>query len=438
MSRKGRRRWVSALAGFIALIVGVPAALGFPVTRAIQVVTGLTSHALCSQSLISGLDPDRVYAETVRPQAGIGLISWGIRYTLDRKLQEAQVSFLGGFRSRSLYVEGRGCVLGWQGSAAEPAMPAPDPLTIPDTSPRMRTALNGALSKAKAIVVMHDGELLAEAYSADVRLDSRLPGWSSSKSVINAMLGILVRQQRLSMDQRAPVAEWANDERREITLDQLLRMTAGLDLNENHSGFDPASRMLYVERDMAGFAQRARLKSRPGAIWNYTDCNTLILSRIIRDAVGGRAEEVTAFAQRELFAPLGIRNMLIEFDSTGTPVGATHMFAPARDWARFGSLYLNDGAVNGKRILPEGWVAYSSRPTLGTHYAAGFWTAVGRDSLTGLPADAFFASGHLGQKVLIVPSKKLVIARLAVIHKPADGDMAGLEKLYADVVAAMR
>ena len=394
--------------------------MGFPVSQAIRVVTGLTSHTLCSQVFLTGLDADRVYTETVRPQAGVGLLSWGIRYRVDRSARSVRTTFLGGFASQASYVTGSGCVLGGGSSGSpEPVMPETAPV-VPGEK------IAEALQSSNAIVVMRDDEILGEGYAPGYNVTSRVPGWSASKSVINALIGILVRDGRLDVNHRAPIAEWAGDTRREITVDNLLRMTSGLDLDETNSGFDPAARMLFIERDMAAFAVRGPRKLAPGTKMNYTDCNTLILSRILRDVVGG---DVLAFARKELFEPLGIHNMTIELDAAGTPVGATQVFGPARDWARFGMLYARDGVVNGRRVLPEGWVRYSSEPTLGTRYAAGFWTHVGQAS-SRFPGDSFFASGHLGQKVLIVPSQRLVIARFATIHKPADGDMAGLAQLY--------
>ena len=431
MSRRGWRN----VAIVVTLLIGpVPVAMGFPVTGAIRVVTGLTSHTLCSQVLITGLEADKVYAESVRPQAGIGLLNWGIRYKVDRSLREVRTTFLGAFESRAVYRTGLGCVLGLDTAEGTPEAPFAEPGSVTGSvtgNPVLQAVIEQGLRDSKAIVIMRDGQFVGEAYAPGYNQTSRVPGWSASKSVINALTGILVRGGRLSLNQRSLFAEWANDGRREITVEHLLRMTSGLDLDETNSGFDPAARMLFVERDMAGFAIQGPLKRLPGTKMSYTDCNTVLLSRIIRDAVGG---DVTAFARRELFEPLGIRNMLIESDVKGTPIGSTHIFGTARDWARFGALYLNDGVVNGRRILPEGWVRYSSQPTLGTRYAAGFWTNVDQDQRIGMPGDSFFASGHLGQKVLIVPSKQLVIARFAVRHK-SDGDMATLRKLYAAAAA---
>src|SRR5262249_32834706 len=159
-----------------------------------------------------------------------------------------------------------------------------------------------------------------------------LHGYSVSKSVTSALIGILVRQGRLSVETPAPVPEWADpaDPRHAITIDQLLRMTSGLAIADSGNPFCRTTRMLLLERDMAAFAARSRLHASPGATWSYSSGNTLILSRIVRDSVGGRAIDVLRFAHRELFGPLGMRHVTMEFDATGTPVGSTYIFASAR------------------------------------------------------------------------------------------------------------
>lgn len=148
------------------------------------------------------------------------------------------------------------------------------------------------------------------------------------------------------------------------------------------------------------------------------------------------------FARDELFKPVGMRHVVIEFDAAGTPIGSTRIYASARDWARFGQLYLDDGKVGDKRILPPGWVAYSTRRTLGSDYAAGFWinasdTANARWRVRhGMPADTFYASGLNGQRIVVVPSQHLVIARLGSTIDPPNYDMPGLARLVSDVIAA--
>jgi CubicO group peptidase (beta-lactamase class C family) len=131
--------------------------------------------------------------------------------------------------------------------------------------------------------------------------------------------------------------------------------------------------MIYLHDDMAGFAVNAPVIAPPGERWAYSSATTQLLARIIRDAAGG-PEQTLALAWRELFNPLGMRSVTLEFDGAGTLQGSTYMLASARDWARFGLLYLNDGVVGGKRILHEGWVDFSAAATLDTDYGAGFWT----------------------------------------------------------------
>ena len=201
--------------------------------------------------------------------------------------------------------------------------------------------------------------------------------------------------------------------------------------------------MKYIESDMAGYAESIELATAPGSSWNYNDGNFVILSHLIRNAVGGRASDVLRFVRRELFAPLGMRNVTLEFDASGNPEGSSQMLATARDWARFGMLYLNYGVVGGMRILPEGWVSYSASPTPNAWvgYGAGFWTNLG-DSFGanyriehGWPRDAFFAKGTIGQYVIVIPSERLVIVRLGRSSNwPPEAD--GVFQLVNDVVAA--
>ena len=184
----------------------------------------------------------------------------------------------------------------------------------------------------------------------------------------------------------------------------------------------------------------------PGADWNYTNGTTLLLSKLIRDNAGGTASSTLAFARRELFDKLGMRHVTLEFDAVGTPIGSSHMLASARDWARFGLLYLDDGVVGGERILPEGWVDYSA--TLTPHseqygYAAGFWTQRGTTGgaayrvKAGLPADSFMARGAYGQYVIVVPSQRLVVARFGTAFTPRD-DMDIVARLVTDVIDTLQ
>jgi len=435
-----------------------------------EVATGFVASVLCSGTYISGLDPQRVFAETTAAMAGAGLISWALDYRLDRANRDVTVTLLGLGRSRAVYHGALGCVLDHGVPIVEANAPALDntppllpeiagPTAVAPQDARLAAALDRAFAepdtppykRTRAVVVVKDGRIVAERYAEGVGIDTPLLGFSATKSVISALTGILVRKGMLTLDRPAPVAAWqkSDDPRRAITVDQLLRHTAGLALGSSLSAslgaaLEPVNRMKFMENDMAAFAEAAPLATPPGSAWNYHDGNYLILSHLIRNAAGGTPQDVLRFARQELFGPLGMRHVAMQFDGAGTPEGSSEMLASARDWARFGLLYLNDGVAGDKRILPEGWVDYSARPTPGgwVGYGAGFWTNRG-DSFGahyriehGWPRDAFFAKGTIGQYVIVIPSEHLVIARFGTtVNWPLDAD--GVSQLVSDVIAAM-
>ena len=435
-----------------------------------RVATGFIAHTLCSETFVSGLDPDRVLSETTAAMPGTGLIIWAVNYRVDRERRDVTVTLLGGGESRAVYREGLGCYVAHDDATVDAALPSaggpaqrallPEvagPSLVEPANPELKLALDRAFAEpdrpplrhTHAVVVLKDGRVVAERYAPGYGIDTQILGYSATKSVISALTGILVRQGKLAVHEPPPVAAWQkpDDPRHAITVDDLLRHTSGLAMGSSlnaslASAIAPVNRMKYVERDMAAFAESADLESTPGSAWNYHDGNTIVLSRLIRDAAGGHAADVLRFARAELFGPLGMRNVTLEFDASGTPEGSSQMLASARDWARFGALYLGDGVVGGQRILPEGWVNYSATPTASAWvgYGAGFWTNRG-DSFGakyrtshGWPADSFYASGTFGQYVVIIPSERLVIARFGTSGNRYD--IEGVSRLVTEVIAA--
>jgi CubicO group peptidase (beta-lactamase class C family) len=452
---------ITCAAVLVALVV---AGAIYRPDRALRASTGTAAHDLCSETFVSQLDPEQVFAESLAPRPGLRWIAWAMQHRVDPSRREAHASLLGALPSRAVFRDGIGCVLvhGNEPIAtvklegivhAAPLLPAiAGPVLVEPAEPRLRAALDTAFLEpqqpphrhTKAVVIVHDGSVIAERYAEGYGINTPILGFSMTKSVTNALVGILVRERRLARGAPAPIAAWQNDAdpRRAVTIEQLMRMNSGLALDETGSGFDPSNQMFYDEPDMAGYAQRAALIAAPATRWSYSSASTHLLARIVRDRVGGTADAVQRFAFRELFDLLGMRSVTLEMDATGTPIGAHYMLASARDWARFGSLYLNDGVVGGRRILPEGWVQLSTAPTLGTAYGAGWWTNRGADPAArhrvdaGIPVDAFFAMGNLGQRIAVIPSERLVIVRMARAHLP-HGDMAGFEKLIVDTIASL-
>jgi CubicO group peptidase (beta-lactamase class C family) len=455
-------KWIAAALVAVALAA---AAIMFRPDRAFRVATGYVAHNICSKTFVSGFDPQTVFAETIE-RDGIRRLRSLLRYHLDRAGGIVDASVAGLFTSRAAFHEGLGCVMllgaeqtyllrsdieALKTPKLPPLLPEiAGPGVIEPADPALKAALDHAfeepetppLRRTKAVVVVRDGSVIAERYADGVGIDTPLLGFSMTKSVINALIGIMTQQGYLSPSIPAPIPEWRAmaDPRHVIEVEHLLRMTTGLALDETNSGFDVSSQMLYLHNDMAGFAVKALPVAPPGTRWAYSSPTTQLLARIIRDAVDG-PEQTLAYAWRELFNPLGMRDVTLEFDGAGTLQASTYMLACARDWARFGLLFLNDGVLGGKRILHEDWVDFSAAATLDTDYGAGFWTnrsehprAKGRVRL-GIPRDAFFASGDLGQRVVIIPSQHMVVVRLGDATDPT-GDISGLGRLVKEVIAA--
>jgi CubicO group peptidase (beta-lactamase class C family) len=458
----------------VAVVLGLAIVLGavFRVDRPLREGVNMTALELCSKAFISGLDPARVFADSIADRAGQRYIARYLRYEVDTGRRDARVrlGLLGLVRATAQFHPGLGCIVIHGGAPANLPTPAqlmaagsnadallPEiagPEVVAATDPRLAQAVNQAFSepgpagvprRTKAVVVIHGGHVIAERYAPGYGVDTPLLGFSMTKSMINALVGVLVLQGRLKISDPAPVSEWStpDDPRHAITIEQLMRMTSGLDLDEENAGFDnPSDRMLYLARDMAGFARSRKLIATPGTRFVYSSGSTQIVSSLVRAAAGPAAIDAFEFADRELFAPLGMRHVTVEVDSTGTMVGCNYMFASARDWALLGLLYANDGIVGDRRILPAGWIDYSTTPTLGTAYGAGFWTARGKGGLAdamrafGLPSDAFLASGNLGQRVMIIPSLHLVIVRMGDATDPTY-DGRGLMLLVRGVVDAL-
>ncbi|WP_340644006.1 serine hydrolase [Phenylobacterium sp.] len=427
---------------------------------AAQVATGLASHQICSAAFVSRIDPEIFRREAVDPD--LGPAHWLMRTEVDREGQSVSASLAGLATTRAVYRGPSGCLVLHGAPPPVPPEPIPAPrpraLTQAPASAAVEEALDRAFAepakpwrRTKAVVILRDGQIVGERYAPGYRPDTAITGWSATKSVTNALVGVLVQQGKLSADGPAPVAAWKGDSRRAISVDNLLRMTSGLALGDSlnaslKSAFDPSAVMLFAVRDMAGFAEARALVGAPGTSWTYADASPTITSRIIRDQAGGTEAAMQAFAHRELFDRLGMEHPTLELDATGTPLGASHMWASARDWARLGQLYLDDGVVDGERILPAGWADDAARPTPGAEqvgYGAGFWTNRGpgpgarRRIALGMPADAYFARGHQGQYVVIVPSARLVVVRLGIT--PAAGnDIEGVARLVAEAIVAVR
>jgi CubicO group peptidase (beta-lactamase class C family) len=272
------------------------------------------------------------------------------------------------------------------------------------------------VSGTRAVVVVDHGRLVYERYAPGFDRHTRLAGWSMTKGITSAMAGILVGQHLLDLHAPAPVEQWQKDDRGRISVEELLHMNSGLSWWEFYAGPSDATRMLFEEADMGKFAERSALRHQPGMVFNYSSGTANILSSIIRSKIGAGYYR---WPYEQLFYKIGMYSAVLEPDAGGTFVGSSYCYATARDWARFGLLYLRDGVWEGQRVLPEGWVAYTRKGGdygPGKGYGAMWWLNTDERRFPGVPSDCYFCDGYEGQYVWVIPSRDLVVVRLALEH----------------------
>src|SRR3990167_7693382 len=223
----------------------------------------------------------------------------------------------------------------------------------------------GGYPDTRAIVVVQGGAIVAEHYAPGFDQGTEMLGWSATKSIMGSLVGLLVDDGVLKLDEPAPVPEWqgAGDPRAKITLRQLLTMSSGLTFSESYVPGNDSIKMLFEAWDMGAMAAAKPLKDAPGTNWSYSSGTTNILSRIVFQATGWTLDGMTRFAQKRLFAPAGMTSALIEPDDTGVQVGSSYAYATARDWARYGLLHLNKGKIGGKQLLSREWIDFAVAPT---------------------------------------------------------------------------
>jgi len=276
----------------------------------------------------------------------------------------------------------------------------------------LNTALDSVFEheeRTRGVVVLYKNKLIAERYGEGFNQSTPLLGWSMNKSIINAMVGIMKQQNRLDLSDKNLFKEWEMDERKNISLNDLMHMSSGLEWNEGYGDLSDVTKMLYKTGSASDYAIAKQFSVKPDSIWLYSSGTSNIISKYIREKINND-KEYHNYPYLELFKKIGASTFCYETDAEGTFVGSSFGYACTRDWAKFGLLYLNDGIANGERILPEGWVKYSYTPAKASNgqYGAQFW--LNPDS----EIDEFMCIGHHGQMVAIIPSQDLVIVRLGL------------------------
>ena len=293
----------------------------------------------------------------------------------------------------------------------------------------------GALNKrTRSLLVIYKDKIIAEKYDTGFDKNSKILGWSMTKSVTATLFGVLEKQRKFDIDTPAPILEWANDKRKRITTSDLLHMNSGLQWVENYSTICDATKMLFQAEDMTLSQLDKPVEHKHNTSWNYSSGTTNLLSGILRKQFKTH-QEYLDFWYTDLIDKIGMNSMVIETDMAGNYVGSSYGWATTRDWSKFGLLYLHKGNWNGEQIFNEGWAKYVATPTNTSdgRYGGHFWLNAG-GHFPDVPREMYYCSGFQGQMVAIIPSLDLVIVRMGLKEDP-DFDFNGMLR---DIMASLK
>lgn len=405
----------------------------------LPIITAFAAKGMCSSVFLANKTPERVAAEDLS-FFPISLAKCKIDY--EEKSVTAKV--LGLARRKVVYREGLGAVIVLDKPEAElmaEAFQIPDPGysqdtlqwplgdVIPEELPegvdyeKLHSVLEEAidnpdaepLKKTLGVAVVYNNELIGENYLEGYDAWTRFHGWSMTKTVTGAMAGALVQEGRLDIRVKTGIPEWDGDERKNITVEDILHMSSGLEWVENYFTISEATVMLMQSDDMFASVKACQLEHEPGTYWNYSSGDANLLSGLLRMAIGDE-KEYLGYAYTRLFHRIGMLNTVVETDASGLFVASSYSYGSTRDWARFGMLFLNEGIFEGDTVLSPEWVDYMKTPAPASdgQYAGTFWLKEpnAENALVDVPEDVFFADGFLGQRVYVIPSRNLVVVRM--------------------------
>lgn len=354
---------------------------------------------------------------------------------IDKENNFATSSALGLLTRKAIYREGLGAVLTLDKSDERTSYLVPKRLKVNNVTPfpygngpqkdtifnnvdykKIDETVNSIFGKDKsrAVVVLYKNQIISEKYEEGFNKDSRILGWSMTKSIMSTVFGVLQHQNKINVQDVAPIDSWQNDARKDITIHNLLQMNSGLEWDENYDEISDATKMLFLERDMTLMQEEKPLKFETNASWNYSSGTSNLLSKILRKQFNTH-QEYLDFWYTDFIDKIGMNSMIVETDLSGNYVASSYAWATARDWAKFGLLYLNNGNWNGEELFNKKWVDYVTTPTptsSGT-YGAQFWLNAEKQ-FKDVPANMYFADGYQGQRVYVLPDQDMVIVRFGL------------------------
>ncbi len=448
---KKRIRW--------SVLILLVAGLGYGViyiNSLLPIITGYPAKYLCSAVFVSNREQAEVEA--------LDLHFSFIQYTKSQvDFQDSSVTstFLWG-KSKAIYRKGFGCTLLRGADEAElRKIKFPDsaitynqdtiawPLgnVIPDTITNIDTVSlaritqklmvgDGYNGHAFAFMVVHKGIPVAESYNPSFNSKTRFLSWSMAKSFTNSLVGILVQDGTLDINQPADIPEWKNDDRKQITINNLMQMQSGLRWNEDYGNRSDVTVMIYCENDFAKFTSDQPPAFPAGSKWYYSSGSVNLISHLMRKSFKNDADYYR-FAPTRLFNKIGMSDAVFEADPSGTLVGSSYIYATARDYARYALLNIQDGIFNGERILPEGWVKYCTTPASDSNgkYGSLFWLNTSK-FYPSAPEDMYSCNGHDGQQIFIIPSRDLIVVLLGYSPKP--DHVMNFDGLLGDILGTIR
>ena len=433
------KKFLVAIAVIFLLVVA--AFRGYLYPR-LTILNGHAAKTLCSCVFVAGIPEEVAMNEDI----GFFPVSLATK-KVDHDEKSVTASFLGFKAKKAIFREGLGCAIFNQKSPDQRQFEIdrqiPDSLvnwfdrnegasTLTDSQLKnLEEAMAWAFEevdpadpkiRTRAVAIVYKGKLIGERYAPGFDKNSRLLGWSMTKSITAILYGILEKEGRLTLDDKVPLEAWTGDEKNELTLRQMLNMSSGMDWQENYADRSSVTKMLYESDNLGEAASKAKLSETPGTKWYYSSGTSNILANALSSYFATQ-EDYIQFPYRSLFNRLGMGSMIMETDASGHFVGSSYSWATARDWAKFGYLMINNGVFNGDTLINSNWVDFVRDPVEDSKGAYGghFWLNAG-GRMPDVPLDAYSCNGFHGQRVQIIPSEDLVIVRLGETYFEPDFD----------------
>lgn len=407
---------------------------------ALNIITGYSSKNMASGLFLA--DRDQISME--EEDNGFFPISLA-SYDVNIKDKTVSASIFGLMKRKAIYIDGLGGILINEDYSPEMEFKVPrrnflknnssypfgnkyqrDTIFDEINAKQLRLAVEKAFDRkgekeqqTRSVLVIYKDKIIAEKYAEGFDQESLMHGWSMTKSLTSTIYGVLQKQGKMDINDPSGIVAWQDDDRKEITINDLLHMNSGLKWEEEYFDISDVTTMLYMESDMGMSQIDNNLVGKPDSLWNYSSGTTNILSGPILRAQFNDHQQYLDYWYSDLIDKIGMHSMVVETDLTGNYIGSSYAWATTRDWAKFGLLYLHEGNWAGEQVLDSSWVHYASTPTNTSEgrYGAQFWLNAGAHH-PDVPLDMYSSNGFKGQYVFIIPSKDLVVVRTGLVSDP--------------------